>query len=166
LQDVSEVASNPVTESPSSPTGRKTEPAAIQGNNHPERRKVPKRKLLADMEERDKRNKLLEFACDHLCSMSDDVEILARSWAMDFRKLKPDQQGNLHKHTLTINKPYSCSMSSATPYSNPPSPHSSYSSSYSRHLSLNDQNYSLSRLINNLTTQQEEDHTALAGTFT
>ena len=33
-----------------------------------------------------------ELACGHLRSMSDDDEILARYWAMDLRKLKPDQQ--------------------------------------------------------------------------
>ena len=92
MQDVSEGASNPEPESPPTPMGRKTEPAAIQGNNHPERRKVLERKLLADIEDRDTRDKLLELACDHLLSMSDNVEILSRSWAMDFRKLKPDQQ--------------------------------------------------------------------------
>ena len=118
MQDVSEGASNPEMESWSTPMGQKTEPAAIQGNNNPKRRKILKRKLLADTEERDKRDKLLELACDRLRSMSDDVKILAISWAMDFRKLKPNQQiyakkaindilvegqlGNLHKHTLTI----------------------------------------------------------------
>jgi hypothetical protein len=91
--------------------------------------------------------------------MSDNFEILARSWAVDFRKLKPEQQiyakkavndklfegqlGNLHKHIFTINKPPSHPMSSATPYSNQPSPYSSHYSSYSGHPSLNDQNYSL-----------------------
>jgi len=159
LQDVSESASDPETESWPTPTGLKTEPAAIQGNNHPGRRKAVKRKLLAVVEERDKRDKLLELACGLLRSMSDDIEILARSWAMDFSKLKPDQQiyakkaindilfegqlGNLHKHIFTINKPPSRRMSSVTPYSNHPSPYSSHYSSYSGHPSLYDQNYSL-----------------------
>jgi len=114
---------------------------------------------LADTEERDKRDKLLELARDRLRSMSDGVKILAVSWAMDFRKLKPNQQiyakkainnilfegqlGNLHKHTLTISEPPSCPMSSATSYSNQPSQYSSHCTSFSDHHSLNDQNCSL-----------------------
>jgi len=47
LEDVREGASNPETESRPTPMGQKMEPAAIQGNNHPERRKALKRKLLA-----------------------------------------------------------------------------------------------------------------------
>ena len=62
MQDVSESASNPETGSWPTPTGLKTEPAAIQGDNHPVRRKAVKRKLLAVVEERDKRDKLLELA--------------------------------------------------------------------------------------------------------
>jgi hypothetical protein len=75
LQDVSEGASNPEMESLSTPTGRKKKPTAIKGNNHPERRNAFKRKLLADTEERYTINKLLKFACNHLRSMSEDVEI-------------------------------------------------------------------------------------------
>ena len=121
-----------------------------------------------------KRDKLLELACDLLRPMSDDVEILARSWAMDFRKLKPDQQiyvkkaidilfesqlGNPHKHTFTINEPPSRPMSSATPYSNQPSPYSSHYSSYSGHPSLNYQNYSL------LMPREQPNHSTGGGLY-
>jgi hypothetical protein len=51
LQDISEGASNPETESRPTPTGQKTEPAAIQGNNRPGRRKAVKRNSLANVEE-------------------------------------------------------------------------------------------------------------------
>ena len=44
------------------------------------------------MRKRDTRDKSLELACDHLRSMGDNDEILARYWGMDFKKLKPDQQ--------------------------------------------------------------------------
>jgi hypothetical protein len=85
---VSEGASNPERESRHSPTGRNAKPAAIQGNGRPEKRLS--KELLTDTEETK-----LETACNHLRSISDDVEILAVSWAMDFRK--QTRSANLRK---------------------------------------------------------------------
>jgi hypothetical protein len=32
------------------------------------------------------------MACEHLCSTNGEAEVLAKGWAFDYKKLKPDQQ--------------------------------------------------------------------------
>lgn len=49
-------------------------------------------KLASDKADDNKWNKFLEMACKHLHSLNDLFEVLARSWAIDFMNLKPEQQ--------------------------------------------------------------------------
>lgn len=50
------------------------------------------KKRLKVTPDQQKRNELLEFACNKLRSLSNDDEVLAKSWALELNKLEADQK--------------------------------------------------------------------------
>lgn len=52
----------------------------------------PSKKRYKVTAEQQKRNELLEFACDKLRNLSNDNDVLAKSWALELNKLEPDQK--------------------------------------------------------------------------
>ncbi|KAL4085192.1 hypothetical protein QTP88_027051 [Uroleucon formosanum] len=53
---------------------------------------TPPSKKKYNITDQQKRNELLQFACDKLQNLSNDNDILAKSWALELNQLEPDQK--------------------------------------------------------------------------